>query len=271
MDINKLLKSDYLDILFEGRNKQYGSYDLRRKYPERMKKSGLVILALVLIGLGYNVFANRAKKVKNTPPPPPIEVKLAEPPPIDDKIPPPPPPPSEPPPPVKPTVQFTPPEIKKDEEVKEEEKPAEQKDLKDAAAGIKTQAGDINGIDPGIIDKPGTGTGIVEAPPPPAIFKVVEQMPEFPGGEAALYKYLAENVHYPEKATNAGQQGTVRVKFVVNEDGSISNVDVARPIGYGMDDEAKRVVQSMPKWKPGKNNGKAVKVYFQVPIKFLLQ
>ena len=67
------------------------------------------------------------------------------------------------------------------------------------------------------------------------------------------------------------RQGTVRVKFVVNEDGRISMVDVARPIGNGMDEEAKRVVQSMPPWKPGKNNGKAVKVYFQVPIKFVLQ
>jgi protein TonB len=268
MDINKILKADYLDLLFEGRNKSYGSYDLRRTYPERMKKSGLVILTLCVIGFGYNIFANRAKKA-SPPPPPPIEVKLAEPPPIDDKLPPPPPPPSEPPPPVKPTVQFTPPEIKKDEEVKEDEKPAEQKDLKDAAAGIKTQEGDINGIDPGIVDKP--GNGVVEAVAEPEIFKSVEQMPEFPGGEAALYKYLNDNVRYPEKATNASQQGTVRVKFVVNEDGSISNVDVARPIGYGMDDEAKRVVQGMPRWSPGKNNGRAVKVYFQVPIKFVLQ
>jgi periplasmic protein TonB len=270
MDINKILKSDYLDIVFEGRNKAYGSYDLRRKYADRMKKSGLVIVALCIVGFSYNVFANRAKKA-NTAPPAPIEVKLAEPPPIDETKPPPPPPPSEPPPPVKPTVQFTPPEIKKDEEVKEDEKPAEQKDLKDAAAGLKTQDGDVNGIDPGIVDNPGTGTGIVEAAPAPEIFKVVEQMPEFPGGEAALYKYLADNVRYPERATNAGAQGTVRVKFVVNEDGRISMVDVARPIGNGMDEEAKRVVQSMPPWKPGKNNGKPVKVYFQVPIKFVLQ
>ncbi|HTN18610.1 MAG TPA: TonB family protein [Chitinophagaceae bacterium] len=271
MDVNKILKSDYLDIVFEGRNKSYGGYDLRKKYAQRMRKSGLVIVALCLIGLGYNVFANRAKKV-DAPPPAPIEVKLAEPPPIDETKPPPPPPPSEPPPPVKPTVQFTPPEIKKDEEVREDEKPAEVEQLKDAAAGLKTEAGDVNGIDPGIVDNPGTGTGIVEAPKAePEIFKVVEQNPEFPGGEAALYKYLAENVRYPEKATNANQQGTVRVKFVVNEDGSISQVSVARELGFGMDEEAKRVVAGMPRWKPGRNNGKAVKVYFQVPIKFVLQ
>lgn len=271
MDINKILKSDYLDIIFDGRNKTYGGYDLRKKYPDRMKKAGLAILSITIIGLAYNVFAGRAKKSAPLPPPPPIEVKLAEPPPIDENQPPPPPPPSEPPPPVKPTVQFTPPEIKKDEEVREEEKPAEQEQLKDAAAGLKTQEGDINGIDPGIVDNPGTGNGVVEAPKAPEIYKFVEQMPEFEGGEAALYKYLADHVHYPEKATNAGQQGTVRVRFVVNEDGSISNVEVQRPVGFGMDEEAKRVVQSMPRWKPGKNNGKPVKVYFTVPIKFVLQ
>ena len=99
MDINKILKSDYLDILFEGRNKAYGSYDLRRRYPERMKKSGLVILSIAVIGLGYQVFAGRVKKAA-PPPPPPVEVTMSEPPPIDDKQPPPPPPPSEPPPPV---------------------------------------------------------------------------------------------------------------------------------------------------------------------------
>ncbi len=111
----------------------------------------------------------------------------------------------------------------------------------------------------------------IDAAPAPEIFKVVEQMPEFPGGEAALYKYLVDNLRYPERATNAGAQGTVRVKFVINEDGRISMVDVPRPIGNGMDEEAKRVVQSMPPWKPGKNNGKPVKVYFQIPIKFVLK
>jgi protein TonB len=271
MDINKILKSDYLDILFEGRNKAYGSYDLRRRYPERMKKSGLVILTIAAVGLGYQVFAGRVKKAA-PPPPPPVEVTMTEPPPIDDKQPPPPPPPSEPPPPVKPTVAFTPPEIKKDEEIREDKQMVEQTELKDASAGLTTQAGDINGIDPGIVDKPGTGTGIVEAaPPPPEIFKVVEQMPEFPGGEEALYRFLQDNVQYPQKATNAQQQGTVNVKFVVNEDGSITQVEVARPIGYDMDEEAIRVVKKMPKWKPGKQNGKAVKVYFRVPIKFVLQ
>lgn len=275
MDINKILKSDYLDLIFDGKNKNYGGYDLRKRYPERMKKAGLTILSICVIAFGYNAIANRAKKSgPPPPPPPPIEVKLAEPPPIDENQPPPPPPPSEPPPPVKPTVQFTPPEIKKDEEVREEEKPAEQKDLKEAAAGLKTQEGDIHGIDPGIVDNPGTGSGtaITETVKTPEVFKFVEQMPEFEGGEAALYKFINDNLRYPEKATNAGQSGKVRVRFVVNEDGSISNVEVIRGAGFGMDEEAVRVVKSIPaRWRPGKNNGKAVKVYFTLPISFVLQ
>lgn len=272
MDINKILKSDYLDILFEGRNKTYGSYELRRKYVDRMKKSGVVIFALTLILFGYNVFANRAKKASDELPPAPVEVTLAAPPPIDENEPPPPPPPSEPPPPVKPTVEFTPPEIKKDEEVKEDKQMVDNDELKDKSAGLTTADGDEKGIDPGIIDNAGTGNGIVEAAPAePAIYKVVEQMPEFEGGEAAMSKWISEHIKYPERATRDNKEGTVRVKFVVNEDGSISQADVARPIGSGLDEEAKRVVTSMPKWKPGRTNGKAVKVYFMLPIRFVLQ
>lgn len=104
----------------------------------------------------------------------------------------------------------------------------------------------------------------------PAIFKVVEQMPEFPGGEQALYKYIADNVHYTDTAEKARIEGVVRVKFVVNEDGNISNTSVQKLLGYGLDEEAMRVVGAMPKWKPGRNNGVNVKVYFVIPIKFVL-
>jgi periplasmic protein TonB len=181
----------------------------------------------------------------------------------------PPPPPPPPPPPVKPTVKFTPPVIKKDEEVKEEEKPPEVKELDNKAVGLKTQEGDVNGIDPGINDKP--GTGVVEAPPPPQIFTYVEQMPEFPGGDAARMKYLSENIHYPDAAREAGVDGKVIVKFVVSEDGSISDITVLRDFGYGSADEAKKVVSKMPKWKAGKQNGRPVKVYFTLPITFKLE
>ena len=270
MDTNKILNADYLDILFEGRNKTYGGYELRRKYSMRARNALLGVLLAIFGGGGvyYGWGALKPKEEKK-----PIammkEVTLAEPPPVDPKKPPPPPPPAEPPPPVKPTVKFTPPVIKKDEEVKEEEQLVEQKELKDASAGIKTQEGDVNGIDPGIVDNPGTGTGVVEAPPPPPdIFSYVEQMPEAPYN---VNEYLAKNINYPQMARDAGVSGRVVLKFVVDESGNIGNIQVVKGIGSGCDEEAKRVVAGMPKWKPGKSNGKAVKVYFTLPIKFTLQ
>lgn len=270
MDINKILNSDYLDILFEGRNKKYGGYELRKKYPNRMRNAAIVgIGTIVLAAIGPAIASMIPSKVETKPVVMMKEVTLAEPPPIDPKKPPPPPPPSNPPPPVKPTVKFTPPVIKKDIEVKEEEKPPEQTEMKDAAAGIKTETGDVNGIDPGIVDKPGTGTGVVEAaPPPPAIFTYVEQMPT-PSVEIGTY--LAQHIHYPEAAKEGGIEGKVILKFVVNEDGGISDITVLRGIGGGCDEEAKRVLAGMPKWKPGKQNGRAVKVYFNLPVVFKLQ
>lgn len=270
MDINKILNSDYLDILFEGRNKAYGGYELRRNYPKRTRNALLGVL-LVLFGGGgvYGGLAALKSKEDKKPIAMMKEVTLAEPPPIDPKKPPPPPPPAEPPPPVKPTVKFTPPVIKKDEEVKEDEKPPDVAELKEASAGVKTQAGDVNGIDPGIVDNPGTGTGVVEAPPPPPeIFSYVEQMPEFNGD---LNDYLSKNINYPQMARDAGVSGRVVLKFVVDENGRVGGITVVKSMGSGLDEEAKRVVAGMPPWKAGKSNGKAVKVYFTLPIKFTLQ
>lgn len=269
MDINKILNSDYLDILFEGRNKKYGSYELRKNYPKRALKS-LLLLAALGIGIGaYAVVSNIKGKEPLKPAPIVKEITLVEPPPIDPKKPPPPPPPSEPPPPVKPTVKFTPPVIKKDEEVKEEEKPAEVQELKEAAAGITTQEGDPEGIDPGIIDNPGTGTGVVEATPPKEeIFTYVEQMPKAPYDHN---EFLAKNLRYPEFARQNNIQGRVTVRFLVSETGDISEVSVVRGIGGGCDEEAKRVVSKFPKWTPGKQNGRPVKVWFTLPITFTLE
>ncbi|MFA6150494.1 MAG: energy transducer TonB [Chitinophagaceae bacterium] len=118
--------------------------------------------------------------------------------------------------------------------------------------------------------KENTGTSNSPQPQPGAVsvFTYVEQMPEFPGGQSELLKYLKENLKYPEEALDEERQGKVYVKFVVDENGDIKNAMSVRPIGYGMDEEAVRVVESMPQWKPGKQNGKAVKVYFQLPIMF---
>ena len=104
------------------------------------------------------------------------------------------------------------------------------------------------------------------------IFVVVEKMPEFPGGQQALFKYLSENVKYPVIAQENGIQGRVICQFVVNKDGSIVEVEVVRSGGdASLDKEAVRVIKSMPKWKPGKQRGKAVRVKYTVPVNFRLQ
>ncbi len=103
------------------------------------------------------------------------------------------------------------------------------------------------------------------------IFMVVESMPEFPGGEANLYKFLAENIKYPQMAKESGIQGRVFVTFVVERDGSVTDVRVLRGIGGGCDEEAIRVVKAMPKWTPGKQRGKSVRVQYNLPVKFTLQ
>ena len=103
------------------------------------------------------------------------------------------------------------------------------------------------------------------------IFQIVEEMPSFPGGEGKLMEYVAKNIKYPQIARETGIQGRVFIGFVVEPDGSVSNVKLLRGIGGGCDEEAMRVVKSMPKWKPGKQRGKAVRVSYQIPVFFKLQ
>jgi len=123
-------------------------------------------------------------------------------------------------------------------------------------------------------------------PPPPApkideadaalkiqkreIFTAVEQNPEFIGGQAKMYQFLGENIKYPQAAQRANVSGRVFVKFIVEDDGSIGDVEVMKGIGFGCDEEAIRVVKSMPRWKPGVQNGKNVRVYYNMPIVYKL-
>ena len=103
------------------------------------------------------------------------------------------------------------------------------------------------------------------------IFQIVEEMPSFPGGEGKLMEFVAKNIKYPQIARETGIQGRVFVGFVVEPDGSISNVKLLRGIGGGCDEEAMRVIKSLPKWKPGKQRGKPVRVSYQIPVFFKLQ
>jgi protein TonB len=161
--------------------------------------------------------------------------------------------------------------VVKDEEVKPEEQPPDLDKIQDKAISTKNLAGDPNGIDPGLVaDK---GAGVVQAAPQEnKVFTFVEQMPSFPGGDEALMKYLHDHIRYPAVARENGIQGTVVVQFIVSPDGSISNVKtVGAAKGGGLEEEAVRVVKGMPKWKPGRQNGRPVTVQFSLPVRFVLQ
>ena len=263
-----IFDSNWVDLVFEGRNQSYGAYELRKK-SSRNTIMG-ILLSLVICFLA--IAAPRIAKLIQGLQPKDELVKvtevtnLEEPPPIDKNEPPP--PPVEPPPPLKSTVKFTPPEIKPDEEVPDEPPPT-QEELKDIDAGTKTEEGDPNGVDASLLE--GDGNAPVEEPP--QIFTIVEQMPTFPGGDEELFKYLRDNIKYPAMEKDNGISGTVYLTFVVGPEGKIADVKVLRGVkgGPNLEQEAIRVVKGMPQWKAGKQNGKAVSVQYNLPIKFTLK
>lgn len=273
MDINKILNADYLDLLFEGRNKKYGSYELRKKYNRRMFL-GAAIAFLLFIAFFLTTLIQPKEEVVAAAP---VirDVALAPPPPIDQKNPPPPPPANIPPPPVKPTVKFTPPVIKEDDEVQEEDKPEPPKPEEHKVVGPKNIEGtdDPNAIDPGLNTTPGDGTGpIVPAgPKEEQIFRFVDQEAEPPGGQEAFQRYLARNTVYPMAARQAQITGRVTYQFVVDQQGRISNVEILKDIGGGCGDAVKKVLENYSQsWTPAKNNGHPVKSYYTGTFNFTL-
>lgn len=157
--------------------------------------------------------------------------------------------------------------VKKQEEVREEEEePTKIEEIKDQTISTTTQEGDPNAKE--IVEEPVAEAPVVEEP---KVFTFVEQMPEFPGGDAELIKFLQKNIVYPQMERDNDIQGKVLIRFVVGEDGSVSDVSVVRGVSSGLDKEAQRVVKMLPKFKPGKQQGKAVKVYYNLPVVFKLQ
>jgi periplasmic protein TonB len=262
----QLTIKEFDEIVFENRNKEYGAYELRKRYNKHINTAFLIALAVFLLSVSIpaimeliNSAIDKVNMQQN------VELNmLQEPPPLDEDEPPPPPPPPDPPPPVQETIKFTPP-IVTEEPIKEEDIPPPQEEITNA--GKTTQEGTE-----GVVDLPDEGTGneIIEEAAP-QIFTIVEQMPEFPGGEEKLFEYLQKNTKYPAMARESGISGTVFVTFVVQGSGEITDVKKMRGIGGGCDEEAIRVVRNMPSWKPGKQNGKTVPVQYNLPIKFTLR
>jgi protein TonB len=178
-----------------------------------------------------------------------------------------------PPPPLKSSIQFVPPVIAADDEVTDEDVMRTQDEVQ--ASDLMISVADVKGTDEehGIdIAELQQHKVIVEAEPEEEKpFEVVEQNPEFPGGIAELNKFLSDNIRYPVIAQENGIQGRVIIRFVVSRTGDISNVEVLRGVDPSLDREAVRVVESMPRWIPGRQRGRAVPVYFTLPVHFRLQ
>lgn len=272
-----LISNEWTDLVFEGRNQSYGAYKLRKGTAKRNVWALIIVglaAALLYLGLQLQKMAEANKKVENTQ-----AVELAklntekkeakvekkeiikqEPEKVVEQ--------------VKSSVKFTAPIIKKDSEVKEEDEiKLDEVQKSDKAVGAFTVEG--NDEVSGAVLKAKEN---IPAPEPPKhvveetkIFTVVEQMPMYPGGDAALMGYLRDNIKYPTVAAENGVQGRVVVGFVVERDGSITDVNILRGVDPSLDREAMRVVKSMPRWNPGKQNGSAVRVKYQVPVSFRLQ
>lgn len=273
MEINKILSADILDIIFEGRNKDYGAYDLRKTYNRRLSIAMISMAVVILLLFGGYLLANtlnndddKAKIVAQD-----VELENIQ----EEKKeePPPPPPPKPPEPPKVEMAKFTPPKIVKDEEVKEEEKPPEVEKLEDTKIGTINQEGVK---DEGIVAPPiDDGKGVVEAPKKDEedydkTFTKVEIESSYPGGTAAWQRYLNKSLKYPQEAIDNEIQGAVIVQFIVDKEGNVSEVEaISGP--NELRDEAVRVIKKSGKWTPAVQNGRQVKSYKKQPIVFRLE
>lgn len=251
------------DIVFEERNKAYGAYALRKNHNRTVALAllitGSTFLFVVCLPAIIDWINNKMEEVEV-----PVDmtaVDLTPPPPLDETEPPPPPPP---PPPVMETVKFTPPVVT-DEEVVDEPPPIQTEETPQISTVTQ------EGTDDAIII-PEEKSAVVE-PVSDEIFTIVEQPPEFPGGYGELSKFLEKNFVYPQMEREAGISGTCYVTFVVEKDGSITGVEIQRGVSGGpaCNKEAIRLVKLMPKWNIGKQNGRAVRARFSLPIKFTLR
>ncbi|HTX89487.1 MAG TPA: TonB family protein [Bacteroidales bacterium] len=246
------------ELVFKNRNKEYGAYYLRMKYRKYVTIS--LIIGLVIIGalVTYPVIASYLNKNRLIKEETSVETEVLNMP--KEELPPPPPPPP-PPEALEQKVKFTAPKVVNDT----------------VETGLQTQDELANKPSTELpppeeeIKVEETKKEVIEQPSQAEIFTVVEEQPSYPGGEEARIKFLQDNIKYPEEAKELGVQGKVFVTFVVEVDGSITDVKVLRGIGAGCDEEAIRVVKSMPKWVPGKQRGVPVRVQFNLPIKFTLQ
>ena len=274
-----LISNEWSDLLFENRNKEYGAYVLRHQTGNRNLASILAILVFVAAIVSLLVIKNEydryvakhtvvvydqgmeTSNLKNKAP----EVKRAEPirreniEEVVEKI--------------KCSIKFVAPVIKKDDEVDLKDEMRTQDEIMKSKVSISV-FDVLNGSEDGEVLK--AKQMLVTEPVKPKVeeykvFEVVEQMPSFPGGTGALMQYLSKNIKYPPVAEEMGIQGRVICTFVVERDGSVSDIRIARSVDPSLEKEAIRVVSGMPKWIPGRQNGQSVRVKYTLPVTFRLQ
>jgi protein TonB len=261
MDINKLQTADVLDIIFDGRNKEYGAYDLRKTYNKRLRNALLATIGICVLLFVLSIIANSAGKEKQQVMVQDMSLENMKNEEKKPEPPPPPPPPKQEPPKVE-ITKFTPPKIVKDEEVKPDEEIKEVEKLEDTKIGTINQEG---AKDDGLVAPPvEKSTGVVEAPKVEEdydkVFTVVQIPAEFPGGTTAWSRYLERNLNRDIPVENGAPPGryTVVVAFTVSKTGAISDVTAENDPGYGTKAEAMRVITKGPSWKPAVQNGRNV-------------
>ena len=272
-----LIDNSWVELVFENKNKAYGAYQLRKETGKRNVKAMIIVfatIAAIIVAAWAKVAIENAmpkkvaietdvdlsklaqKKEAKVERKEPVKVEMEQK--VVEK--------------VKSSVKFTAPEIKKDEDVKPEDELKSQDDL--AKTNTAIGSFDVKGNDEAEGEVLKAKEVIAEEKPKEEetkVFDVVEQMPQFPGGQQALFEYLSKNIKYPVIAEENGVQGRVIVTFVVERDGSITDVKVVKSVDPSLDKEAQRVVKAMPHWIPGKQNGSAVRVKYTVPVTFRLQ
>ncbi|MCK9422782.1 MAG: energy transducer TonB [Bacteroidales bacterium] len=260
MAIEKQRVETLEEIVFKNRNKEYGSYQLRKKYRKYVTVSMIFSLVLLSVVVAYpliNAYINKNKMIREREKE--VGVTLEN---LKQEEAPPPPPPPPPPEALVEKVKFTAPVVVEDTTIE-----TGLTSMDDLNKKVNTEA-PTEDVEVQVKEE---APKVIETPVQAEIFTVVEEQPGYPGGEEARISFLQSNIKYPEEAKELGIQGKVFVTFVVEVDGSITDVRVLRGIGGGCDEEAIRVVKSMPKWIPGKQRGVPVRVQFNLPIKFTLQ
>jgi len=263
-----LTSKDWRDLVFDDRNKAYGGYVIRQESPRRHNIAVVVIIILAVLCIAVPALIKMVKpqdeafkvtEVTTLSDLPEADEQKEQP--KVQELP--------PPPPLKSSIKFTPPVIKKDNEVNDNDEIKSQEDLNQAKANISIAdvkgTDDEHGVD--IAEVKDVNNEVDESKP----YVAVEQMPQFPGGEQKLMEFLGRNLHYPAVAQENGIMGRVIVRFVVSSTGKVTNVEVMRGVDPMLDKEAMRLISSMPDWIPGKQNGKNVPVYYTIPIIFRLQ